>query len=213
MSSDNGGQAVGRISHGQVVMVVAGLLGAILTLASLRAADDRRSVLVANRDLAPGTVLDDTSLRVVRIEAPADLLGALYGPDDRERLTGAVTATAVRSGTPMTRDVVRAGADVSLPRTMSFPIPSARAVGGALVAGDRVDVLVVGRDREADEYVVTGADLLAIDGDARGPLGAADDLTITLAVDDEIALRLAGALERGVVTVVRATGAAETRDG
>ena len=44
---------------------------------------------------------------------------------------------------------------------MSFPIPITRAVGGALVAGDRVDVLSVRHNSGRSSYVAMDATVLA----------------------------------------------------
>ena len=91
---------------------------------------------------------------------------------------------------------------------MSFPIPRAHALGGALDTGDRVDILAVGQDGADAGYVMTDVEVLAVDGGRGGPLGTTDDVTLTIAVDSDGAVRLAAALERGTVTLVRSTGAA-----
>ena len=89
---------------------------------------------------------------------------------------------------------------------MSLPIPAEHAVGGRLVAGDRVDVIAV-RDGRAT-YLVTAAPVLAVpDGDARAGLGALRAFAVTLAVDDAEALRLAAALRTDDLEVIRSTGA------
>ena len=43
---------------------------------------------------------------------------------------------------------------------MSFPFPQARALGGALDAGDRVDVLAVRQDGSDAGYVMTDVEVL-----------------------------------------------------
>src|SRR5207253_9331202 len=67
-----------RLSTGHVVMVLAGALGVLLTLTVLRSADDTRPVLVAARDLAPGTVINDSSVHVARVHADASVLATLF---------------------------------------------------------------------------------------------------------------------------------------
>ncbi|MGQ0825026.1 MAG: RcpC/CpaB family pilus assembly protein [Actinomycetota bacterium] len=197
----------GRISQGHVVMVAAGLLGAVLTLGSLRAADDRRAVLAAAADIPAGTVIEDGTLRVTRIDASNEVMGSLYAPDELDMLQGSVTTAALRAGSLVARDLVRPGSPGAVPRAMSFPLSPARAVGGALEAGDRVDVLAVSRDGDRAGYVMTAIEVLGVDGDDAGPLGAPDELTITLAVELNAAVTLAAALDTGTVTLVRATGA------
>src|ERR1700686_868536 len=67
-----------RLSTGHVVMVLAGALGVLLTLSVLRSADDTQPVLVAARDLAPGTVINDASVHVARMRADASVLATLF---------------------------------------------------------------------------------------------------------------------------------------
>ena len=84
-----------RVSTGHVVMVLAGLLGALLTLTVLHAADDTTPILAAAHDIAPGTVIDDDALRVARVHADAttlatgDVIPALTFA--REMLVGAAS--------------------------------------------------------------------------------------------------------------------------
>ncbi len=59
---------------------------------------------------------------------------------------------------------------------------------------------------------MTDVEVLDIDGASGGPLGAPDELTVTLAVDADAAVRLAAALDGGTVTLVRSTGAAPAAD-
>jgi Flp pilus assembly protein CpaB len=99
-----------------------------------------------------------------------------------------------------------------VPRALSFPVPRARAVGGAIVAGDRIDAVAVDRGSARARFVLVGAEILAVDHDAGGPLAATDDVVVTVAVDAPSALRLAGALESGTLTLVRATGAVALDD-
>ena len=195
------------MSTGHAVMVLAGLLGVVLTLSVLRTADDDREVLVAATDLVPGTVIDQDAVRVARVDAGADILASLYAPEALETLEGQVVTGAVAEGALLSRESVRPATDGSATRSMTFPLPRARALGGALDTGDRVDVLGVAQSGAGAEYVMTDAEVLAVDGARGGPLGTSDELTVTLAVDAEGALRVATALESGTVTLVRSTGA------
>jgi len=190
-------------------MLLAGALGVLLTLSALRAADRTQPVLVAAHDLAPGTVVGDRDVRVARVRADARMLAALFAPADLAALRGQVVTGNVDAGALVTRRDVRAVGAQGVTRVMSFPVPRARAVGGKLTAGDRVDVVAVDRDTGRAGYVLTDAEIVAVDGSGGGPLGdASDDVTVSLAVDGDGAPRLAAALEAGTVTLVRATGAA-----
>ena len=201
-----------RLSTGHVVMIVAGLLGVVLTLSVLRGADDRRQILVAAKDLVPGAVIDAQSVRVERIDASRGVLASTYAPDDLDALRGRVATAAIAKGALVTRGAVRPREAGAASRSMSFPLAKARAMAGALETGDRVDVLAVQHDGAQAGYVMTDVEVLDVDGAGGGPLGAPDELTVTLAVDAEAAVRLAAALEGGTVTLVRSTGAAPPAD-
>ena len=80
--------------------------------------------------------------------------------------------------------------------------------GGKLTTGDRVDVLAVDHDSGRAGYVVTDAEVVAVDGRNGGALsGASDDVTITLVVEPTTAPQLAAAVDAGTVMLVRTTGA------
>ncbi|HEX5096993.1 MAG TPA: Flp pilus assembly protein CpaB [Acidimicrobiia bacterium] len=197
-----------RISTGHIVMLIAGLAGVLLTLHAQRAADDRQAVLVAARDLPPGTVLSEESLRATRVHLPEDALAHVYGARERAELRGRVVTARVEAGALVGRDDVRAAHRGASSRAMSIALPRANAVAGALRAGDRVDVVAVSRDGATADFVMTDTAVLDVDGGDGGPLGAPDAMTITLAVTPESALALARALDAGTVTLVLATDAA-----
>jgi Flp pilus assembly protein CpaB len=199
---------VSRFSTGHVVMVVAGLLGAILTLSVLRSADDARPVLVAARDVVPGTMIDAGTLRTARVDASDQVLASLYAPEDLDDLEGRVATAPIAAGGLVTRDVVQRAEAGAAVRSMSFPIAAAHAMGGVLDTGDHVDILAVERDGADAGYVMTDVEVLAVDNGHGGPLGTPENITVTIAVDSDGAVRLASALERGTVTLVRSTGAA-----
>jgi pilus assembly protein CpaB len=197
-----------RLSTGHVVMVLAGALGVLLTLTVLRSADDTRPVLVAARDLAPGTVINDASVRVARVHADASVLATLFRAEQFGGVRGRVVTTVVHEGELIARGAVSALDAHVATRIMSFPMARARAVGGKLTTGDRVDVVAVDHDSGEAGYVVTDAEVVAVEGRNGGALsGASDDVTITLVVDQATAPELASAIDAGTVMLVRSTGA------
>jgi len=197
-----------RVSSGHLVMLGAGALGVLLTLSVVRSADRTRPVLAAARDLVPGAVVTDADVRVARVHADAWVFATLFAGDDMTAVRGHVVASGIRSGQLLTRDVVRAVDAGAAARVMSFPLPRARAVGGKLASGDRVDVIAVEHDSWRAGYVLTDAAVVGVDMHDTGPLGGgSDDVTVSLIVDPEGAARLAAALDAGTVTLVRATGA------
>jgi Flp pilus assembly protein CpaB len=194
-------------------MLLAGALGVLLTLSVLRTADDKQPVLVAARDLAPGSVITDGDLRVAQMKADTGLLSTLFGTTDVGSLRGQVVTSSIEQGALVQRADVHALGDGAATRVMSFPLARSRAVGGKLTRGDRVDVVAVERNSARSGYVLVGAEVVAVDTPDGGALSSSsDDVTVSLVVDAEGAQRLAAALEAGSVTLVRATGAPQLDD-
>jgi len=188
-------------------MVLAGLLGALLTLGVLHSANRTTPMLAASRDIPPGTVIDADALRVAHVHADAATLATLFASADLDALRGHVAVEEIPTGALVTRAAVRSASVGEAPRAMSFPIPRSRAVGGALDTGDRVDVLAVQRTSGRSGYVAADVPVLAFSSHDDGPLQGSDDASVTLAVDSAAAARIASALETGTITLVRATGA------
>ena len=201
-----------RVSTGHVVMLLAGLLGALLTLSLLHASSDTTPMLAAARDIAPGTVIDSSVLRTAHLHADAATLATLFGSSDLDAVRGHVAIEAIPAGALITRGAVRAATAGVASRAMSFPIPRSRAVGGAIDVGDRVDVLAVQHTTGRSGYVATNVPVLAFSSREAGPLQGSDDASITIAVDSAAAARIASALETGTITLVRATGASSLRE-
>src|SRR4051794_16026191 len=79
-----------RVSAGHAITIVAGLVGALCTLAALRVSDHRVEVLVARRDLVPGTTIHADSFRTVRVDAGEGALAALVRAPEVDGLEGRV---------------------------------------------------------------------------------------------------------------------------
>ena len=77
-------------------------------------------------------------------------------------------------------------------RAMSLPLDTSRAVGGALSASDRVDV--IGFDESGPFYIATDVVVLDVPAAGSGAFGSSAGYAVTLAVTDEQALMLAQAL-------------------
>ena len=58
-------------------------------------------------------------------------------------------------------------------------------------------------------YVATSLEVLAVADPGDGRLSNTSDFSVTVGVDDSIALAIAGALDTGEVHVIRSTGASE----
>lgn len=197
-----------RLSAGHIVMVVAGLLGSLLTLSLLKAADKTVPVAVAAGDLAEGERVDTRSFRLAEVRVDASMLDTLVPQADLASVVGSRTSRRIEEGELVRRSDLQLRGSGSTPRSMSFPIEAARAVGGELSAGDHVDV--VAADDGGARYVLAGVEVLAVDGGGgSGALRAGDEaLTVTLAVGPSDAVSLASALDGATVTLVRSTGSA-----
>lgn len=195
----------GRLSAGHVVVLVAGLLAMLLNYALLRAADERVPVAVAARAIAAGDALDASSVRLVELDADEALLGALVRASDIAAVEGHVAGVPLAAGDPLRRSDLRAPSAPDGRRAMSVPVPAEHAVAGSLQRGDRVDVIQV-RDGRAD-YVLSGAEVLAVSGGDADGLTGASVFSVTLAVDADSALALAEAIRGEAVEIVRSTGA------
>jgi pilus assembly protein CpaB len=201
-----------RVLTGHVVMVLAGALGVLLTLSVLRSSDTTRPVLVAARDLAPGTVVTDASFRVARVHVDGSVLATLFGAEQAPAMRGRVVTTLVHAGELIAHGAVSTLDAKTSTRVMSFSIARSRAVDGKLATGDRVDVLAVDHDSGRAGYVLNAAEVVAVESRSGGALsGASDDVTITLVVDPATAPQLASAVDAGTVMLVRSTGAPALR--
>jgi Flp pilus assembly protein CpaB len=196
--------------------IVGGLLVTVAvvgTFAAYDQADQRPShvVLFARRPVAPGERLgaDDVG------EAPADLPDEVLvnSFDAVDEIRGSVTLAPLDAGDLVQRSAVLL-ADPANPspdpvHEFSLPVERDRALNGALLAGELVDVLATyGTGEAAFTTVVTRqARVLDISETSSG-LGSDGRIVATLALPsaDEV-LAAAHASEVGVVTLVRATRA------
>ena len=195
-----------RLSGGHLAMLVAGLVGVVLTLALLRGADDRVQVAVAAHDLAPGARLHAADVRYTPVAMTDELLATTLDRAAVEHAQNQVVVGPIRAGELVTRGRLRARAASHGRRAMSIPIDPARAVDGDLAPGDRVDVVLAGQQEVA--IVVPGAEVLAVDRGDSGTFAAATrQITVTLAVDARESQLLTAALTDGDVAITRVTGA------
>lgn len=193
------------MARGHLVTVLAAVLALVLNLVALRVAEQTVDVAAARGDLAAGTQLAAEDLRYTPVRVTSDVLAGLLTGEQSRAALGHVLLVDVRAGALLRAGDLRAVAAPDGRRAMSLPVDPANAAGGAIAAGDVVDVIAGGAE---PRYVVAGATVLAVGAPATGlGLGQGGGAVITLAVDAEEALRLAAALAEGDVQVVRATGA------
>lgn len=192
-----------RLSIGHGLMLGAGLLAALLNLALLRGGDETVLVAVAVADIQPGERLTADLLGETELAAGSAIIDRLIPADQLDHLVGRIASARIATGEPVLRSAVSPSAGG---RAMSVPVDPEHAVGGRLRVGDRIDVIEVQEGRAI--YVATGLEVIGINESGSG--GALDGLgsySVTVAVDDATALRLAAAIRADRFELVRSTGA------
>lgn len=197
----------GRLSLGHGLMIGAGLLAALLNLVLLRGGEEAIRVLVAAQDIQPGERLTGDLLDEVELGVEQQIASRLIPADRVEEVVGRVASARIAPGEPLLRSAIvpEAGRADGL-RAMSVPVDLAHAVGGRLRIGDRIDVIEVRDDRAV--YVATGLEVIGINvAGTGGALDALGSHSVTVAIDDGTALRLAAAIRADRFELVRSTGA------
>lgn len=200
----------GRVSRGHVVMALAGIVGVVLSFAALRARDGETAVLVAAHEIRAGETITASDFRTVRVTLTPEVLATVAQADDRRRLRGRIAGNTIAEGELVTTRTLRSRAAPRRLRAMSIPIDPARAVGGRLAAGDRVDVLFAGQ--QAVSIIVADAPVLAVDARGRGGIGeSASPFTVTVGVTAHQSQLVAAAVADGEISLARTTGAESAR--
>lgn len=202
-----------RWTVGHLAPVLLAVLAAVLVLAVLRDRSATVLVPVARAPIPAGGRVNGSDTRLVSLHRSdrAVVSGLLPAGDLGE---GWVAVSRIDAGEPIARGSVThglvAGSGLG---SMSIPVPADRADGGAIVAGDRVDVIV--SSGGGASYAAQGLRVVAVSSTTTSGVlaGATSDFYITVAVDRPTALRLAAALgasgatgSTGGLEVVRSTG-------
>jgi Flp pilus assembly protein CpaB len=193
----------------QVLMLVAGVAGLVVTLAVLRPGAGGEQVAIALHDLEVGAVLTDRDVRFERVSASDGVAGSYVTRRELAGLRGRVLTVPVFADEPVLEAHLRTRAATDGRRAMSIPVDRARAVNGKLAPGDRVDVVAAGDDEVT--IVVAGAEVLDVDDDdAFGTRRG--EVRVTLAVDARESQLLTAALAGGDFVLTRVTGAPSSAD-
>lgn len=160
--------------------------------------------VVAARDVSAGATITRADLELVALDLGSSGRRAFT---DVTPLVGSIATAPLAQGEVVQASHVvhgRAGGGVEI----SIPVAAARAVGGRLLPGDRVDVAATyGTGADAfTHYVVRGATVIEIDRPSRG-LGADGTEVVTIEVPDPAdALAVSHAFTAGEISLVRTTG-------
>jgi pilus assembly protein CpaB len=200
----------GRVSRGHVVMVVAGLVGVVGSFAVLREADGAARVMVASHEIRAGERVSADDFRSEAVTMSGPLLATVVRARDVDDVVGRIAGMTVAEGEMVSKRMLRPRSARAGQRAMSIPIDPARAVGGRLAAGDRVDVLFAGE--RAVSIIVADAEVLAIDARGRGGIGeSASPFTVTIAVSARQSQLVAAAVADGNISLARTTGSVSSK--
>jgi hypothetical protein len=190
------------------VLVAVAVLGTYAA-ATHAAKDETVQVVVAARDIAPGTRIQPADIKVLRLALPDSVAGHVL--TSSAKAIGATTLGPLRAG-----DVAQAGqltppnANTTPYLEVSFSLPAARALDGELRSGETVDILTTDKSNPASVARVAASDahVLRTQASGSGSVGHSGDVTVTVGVISRTdAAAIAAAVDQGQVTLVRTTGA------
>ncbi|MGH3722250.1 MAG: SAF domain-containing protein [Pseudonocardiaceae bacterium] len=177
-------------------------LAAVLALTSGRGPATGATVVVAARDLTPGTVLGTSELTLRALPAPLVPDGTARSPT---AVLGRTLAAPVRRGEPLT-DVRLTGSELARtvttnPDAVSVPLRLADpGVAALLHPGATVDVVTVGERRDEPVVLARGARVLAV-LEAGTRTGERAGRLVLVALDPVAATRVAAASISQALTV------------
>jgi pilus assembly protein CpaB len=179
-----------RLAIRRLVAVLLVLAAVVLAVRPQPRDTDTVPMLVAARDLPPGTTLGDADLTVSRLPPSLRPKAALTDP---AQARGRVLAAATTAGEPLTGARLLGRENTSLtsgdPSAAAVPFRLADpAVASLLTAGLRVDVVTVSPSSEA-EILATNATVVTV----RAADEASEGHLVVLALPREEATRVAAA--------------------
>jgi pilus assembly protein CpaB len=178
------------------------LVGVAAVLALTPGTGSAVAVMVAARDLTPGTVLEASEVTMRELPAPVVPDGTARTPDT---VLGRTLAAPVRRGEPLT-DVRLTGPDLARavpadPDAVSVPLRLADPdVAALLHSGAAVDVVTVGGRQDEPVVLARSARVLAV-LEAGTHSGARDGRLVLVALDPVAATRVAAASLSQTLTV------------
>lgn len=188
------------------LVVLAGALA--LRPAGAREAE-QADVVVAAKDMAPGSLLSRADVSIRQLPAAVIPSGALT---NRATAVGRVLATPIRAGEPLTDIRLVGPADTALttgdPNAATVPVRLADPdVADLLRPGIRVDVVTLDPDHQSDPVLAENATVVTVRetaGSSGGVAGSGQNQAgrlVLVALPRQLATRLAAASLRQPVTV------------
>lgn len=206
-------QAKASWLNGRTVLGVA--LFAVSLMAGQRmlaGADDMRTAWVAARDLPSETVLTPGDLEPIEVRIGG---GAAAYPSSPASLEGHILTRPVAAGELIPSTSVTSSASGA--RAITVPVTPDHAVGGALSAGDKVDVFATfgsGDVRAQTSLLLRSAEVTdVVRTGAIGLSGADSIIGVTVLIDEGDAARVAFAIRTGEIDIVKVLGGGDSGSG
>jgi Flp pilus assembly protein CpaB len=199
-----------RPSATHVLIAVVVILAFVLNLLVLQDRSATTLVALAESPLVAGSTMDPGSVRLVPVDSSFEGLDPLVSEAELSQYEGWVMTRTVPGGVLVAVDDLAAPGSAPGSRSMSLPVPIEHAAGGALVAGDRVDVISL-MDGTA-RFIATGLEVVSVSDSGAGSIGSVTTHHVTVSVEADQALRLAEALDFGSIELLRSTGAVEVEE-
>ena len=194
-----------RPSLAHILIILAAVLAFAFNYLALQARNSLVMVAVANETLSSGSILDSSAVGMVAVPSDLSGLDGLIGEATLDEVDGYVVGISISVGDLIPRAALTEPASHDGLRLMSLPVDRDRAAGGSIGPGDRVDVISMVEG--APGLVATDLEVVQVADTTQGALSAGSTYYLVVALDTDEALALAGALESGVVNVIRSTGA------
>ena len=165
-----------------VALAAVGLLLSAKAIATIPKLSHSQSVSVSKRYLSAGTVISIGDFTSVNISSISGLPGAVLAGSLTYQ-TGRVLKLSLTKGAILYSSETSAATSGRSLRLISFAVPESHALGGALVDGDRIDVMATSGSGASSITTVLGRALLVTSVlTPPGGLGSPSDLAITLTV-------------------------------
>ncbi|MGH8926259.1 MAG: SAF domain-containing protein [bacterium] len=193
-----------RLTASHLLMLLAAVLAFATNLMVLRGQEETRQAVIATGRIEAGRIIVATDLTVAEVDVEDGLFATLLPGQQTQALVGMVAAQTIEAGQLLGANDLRPAAAPSAQRAISIPIEIEHAVGGGLVAGDRIDLIAV--SETGPEYILFSAEVLEVPSTARGSLAGATGYFVVVAVDDQQALAVAAAIRSDDIEIARSTG-------
>lgn len=184
-------------------MIIGGILAAVAALGVLQLTSppERTPVLVAGSDLVAGRALGDMDIAVRYVESATGLVvGDSVGVLEEWSLR-----VPLAEGEPLVASLMQPPELIAMPNVIALSLASQNAVLGRLVAGDKVDVYLTSAGGFDTEQIteLLAADVYVVEAVVTESSVDRGRVNVLLAVDDDLAGKLASASHTGDIDLVR----------